>query len=150
MHVKLHKKIKIMKYLKEIGGILLLLTIVSCSVFSSKTKDYLEVKDAKVLPWVLKDGERKGETVEVNLTGEIREVKVLALIYSKEQLKPMVEVKDNILHVYADFEKGMNKLFPTPAITEKEDMIIYSYKGHIYNLRLEHVERSPIKYYTNK
>lgn len=138
-----------MKFFQKIAVIALLL-LTSCGIFNSGDSTRLKVKSASAQSWVVKGEERKGILVNVELTGNIENVKVLALVYLKEQLKPIVQVKDGILNISADFEKGVKTVFPRPTITDKENMVIYSYKGKIYNQKLDNIEHKPAKYYTNK
>lgn len=139
-----------MKYFLKTVVILLLLSLFSCNILKENKSHKIEVDSASYEAWIIKGEERKGTAVKVKLTGNIQDIKILALVFQKEQIKPAVKINGDTMLVYADFEKGMKTVFPRPTITDKEDMIIYTYKGHIHKLQLKNIERKPTQYYTNR
>lgn len=120
----------------------------ACANYNSKYP--LKVENAYTKSWTTAKGVSRGTHVEVNLTGKTQNIKVLAIVYNKLQMTPIVKKQDNALIVWADFEEGTQQLFENAAVVQKKDMVIYSYKGKVYELHIENFQRKATKYYPVK
>ncbi|WP_133241451.1 hypothetical protein [Balneicella halophila] len=135
-------------YFKRFALFFLILIAFSCA--NNKAKHPVQVADAFVQSWSTVEAKSRGTHLEVTLTGNVSDVKILAVVYNNLQVTPIVEIKKEELIVRADFETGTQKIFEKPAVTTKRDMIIYNHRGKIYELPLENIIRKEAKYYPVK
>lgn len=133
---------------KKTVFLLLITTAFSCA--TTTPKHPVKVEKATAQSWTTAGENRRGTRVDVILNGAINEVKILGIVFNKLQLVPTSEVKEGKLWLLADFEKGIEKVFSEPVPSNKEDCIIYSYKGKIYELPIDNIKRKPAVYYPVK
>lgn len=128
--------------------IVLLLFAAAC--VNNKIKHPLKIDNAYVQSWTTAEGTSRGTHIEVKLMGRIQNSKILAIVYNKLQVTPIIKKQGDKLVVWADFEKGVEQVFEKPTFTKKRDMIIYSYRGKVYELAIEHFEPKATNYYPIK
>lgn len=135
-------------HLPKTTTILLLLFSLSCA--SNKESHPVKIHNASVQSWSTATGKNRGTTVEVNLTGKIKDIKVLGIVYNKQQTTPVVQPNKHLLTARADFEKGTEKVFHKSVFSNKDDMVIYSYRGKVYELPIQNFLRKDANYYPVK
>lgn len=135
-------------YLKRLSLFLLILFAISC--VNNKVKQPVKVSEAFVQSWTTAEGKSQGTHIEVTIIGKVGEAKILGIVYNKQQVTPIVEMQKKQSIIRADFEKGTQQIFETPSATHKENMIIYSYRGKIYELPLRNIARKYTQYYPVK
>lgn len=140
--------ILIAMHLPKTTTILLLLFSLSCT--NNKGSHPIKIYNAFVQSWSTATGKNRGTTVEVNLSGKIKDIKILAIVYNKQQTTPVVQPSKNLLTARADFEKGTEKVFHKSVFSNKHNMVIYSYRGKVYELPIHNFLRKDANYYPVK
>jgi len=128
---------------------LVMLVFVLSSCLSSKMQCPLKLEVASYQTWDAGEKHR-GTHVEVFLVGDTEHVKIKGLVFRSKHTVPTIKNKDGKLLVTADFELGLEKKRMESKSVNKTDMVIYSYKGKVYELPLKDIQRKSMKYYPKK
>lgn len=119
------------------------------SCLSSKVQFPLKLEKAISQTWDA-GTKHRGTKVKVVLIGETEDVKIKKLIFRKKSTVPEIKKIDGRLLLTANFEYGTEKKLDDSRYTGEMDMIIYTYKGKVYELPLKDIQTKPMKYYPKK
>lgn len=121
----------------------------SCANFS--TKQPLSVVEASAQTWNTATEKWRGVKLDIALRGETDAVKILSVIYRGAEVVPTISVREGILHLIANYDKGIEAVKGNePKATNAPAMVIYKYKDKEYRLPLENIQTKPMVYYPEK
>ena len=132
------------RYFKLFTPIILVFFFSSC--LSSKMQSQLKLEVASSQTWDA-GAKHRGTKVEAILVGDTEHVKITGLIFRSKRTIPIIKNIDGKLFVTADFEFGTEKKLVELVTDDRIDMIIYTYKGKVYELPLKDIQRKSMKYY---
>lgn len=135
------------RYYKLFALVMLIFAFSSC--LSNKMQSPLKLEVASYQTWDA-GGKHRGTHVEVTLVGDTEHVKITGLVFRSKHTVPMIKDKGGKLLVTANFESGLEKKSVELKTVDKADMIIYTYKGKVYELFLKDIKRKSMKYYPKK
>lgn len=119
------------------------------SCLSSKMQFPLKLEKASCQTWDA-GTKHRGNKVEVVLIGETEDVKIKKLIFRKKSTVPKIKKIDGKLLLTANFEYGTENKIDDSSFTGEMDMIVYIYKGKVYELLLKDIQGKSMKYYPKK
>ena len=132
------------KFIKLFTLVLLIFVFPSC--LSSKMQFPLKIENASSQTWDA-GVKHRGTRVEAILVGETEQIKIIGLIFRNKRTIPVIKSVGGKLFLTAEFEFGTDKIINESTFSNKEDMIIYTHKGKLYELPLKDIERKSMKYY---
>lgn len=128
---------------------LAILVFAFSSCLSSKMQHPLKLKKASYQTWDA-GVKYRGTQVDVILVGETEQVKITGLIFRSKSTIPMISSLDGKLVLTANFESGTERKLDDSMPANKVDMIVYTYKGKVYELPLKDIQRKSMKHYPKK